>query len=449
MPATPANAHPQLSRSLGPLMLWGMGVGYVISGMYFGWNLGLAAGGTYGLAIATFFIIILYITFTFSYTELACAIPKAGGVFDYANRGIGRDWGFIAGMAQIIEFVFAPPAIAAAIGAYFHIFFPQIPVAAIAITAYVIFTALNIYGVKAAAAFELIITLFAVFELLLFAGVTLPHFEFSNLQLNAFPLGWEGVWAAIPFAIWFFLAIEGVANVAEETINPQKNILKGFGSALATLIILCILTFLGAVGVGGWEKIVYPAPGEPASDSPLPLALAQITGNSGWLYHLLITIGLMGLVASFHGIILAAGRATFEFGRVKYIPEIFGKVHPRFRTPANALLINMLIGIIALLSGKTGEIITIACFGALTLYVLSMITVIALRKKEPGMDRPFRVPMYPYFPIVALIIAAVALIAMTSMNGKLSLIYFGILALSYIWFHVAVKKSIHDTSPHN
>ena len=446
MPQKLSDHSPQLSRSLGPLMLWGMGVGYVISGMYFGWNLGLAAGGTYGLAIATFFIIILYITFTFSYTELACAIPKAGGVFDYANRGLGKDLGFIAGMAQIIEFVFAPPAIAAAIGAYFHIFFPGIPVAVIAITAYIIFTALNIYGVKAAAAFELIITVFAVFELLLFAGVALPHFEIKNLELNAFPFGWQGVWAAIPFAIWFFLGIEGVANVAEETINPQRNILRGFGSALATLIILCILTFLAAVGVGGWENIVYPSPGAAASDSPLPLALAQITGNSSWLYHLLITIGLMGLVASFHGIILAAGRATFEFGRVNYIPQLFGKVHTKFKTPANALLINMMIGIIALLTGKTSEIITIAVFGALTLYVLSMITVIALRKKEPSMIRPFRVPFYPYFPIIALVIAFVSLIAMTSLNIKLALIYFGMLALSYIWFHFVVKKTLHGTS---
>lgn len=446
MSPKPIESSPQLARSLGPLMLWGMGVGYVISGMYFGWNLGLAAGGTYGLAIATFFIIILYINFTFSYTELACAIPRAGGVFDYANRGLGKDLGFIAGMAQIIEFVFAPPAIAAAIGAYFHIFFPQIPVAAIAITAYLVFTGLNIYGVKAAAAFELIITVFAVFELLLFAGVALPHFEIRNLELNALPFGWQGVWAAIPFAIWFFLAIEGVANVAEETINPQKNILRGFGSALATLIILCILTFLAAVGVGGWEKIVYPSPGAEPSDSPLPLALAQITGTSGWLYHLLITIGLMGLVASFHGIILAAGRATFEFGRVNYIPKLFGKVHAKFRTPANALLINMLIGIVALLTGKTSEIITIACFGALTLYVLSMITVIALRKKEPAMARPFRVPFYPYSPIIALVIAFVALIAMTTLNIKLALIYFGILALSYIWFHLAVKNRIHGES---
>lgn len=446
MPKIPAESSPQLSRSLGPLMLWGMGVGYVISGMYFGWNLGLAAGGTYGLAIATFFIIILYICFTFSYTELACAIPKAGGVLDYANRGLGKELGFIAGMAQIVEFVFAPPAIAAAIGAYFHIFFPQVPIIAIAIVAYILFTGLNIYGVKAAATFELIITAFAVFELLLFAGVTLPHFKFENLELNAFPFGWEGVWAAIPFAIWFFLAIEGVANVAEETINPQKNILRGFGSALATLIILCILTFLAAVGVGGWEKIVYPSPGAPASDSPLPMALSQITGSSGWLYHLLITIGLMGLVASFHGIILAAGRATFEFGRIKYIPAVFGKVHPKFRTPANALLVNMLIGIVALLTGKTAEIITIACFGALTLYVLSMITVIVLRKKEPAMARPFRVPLYPWFPVIALVIAFVALVAMTTLYFKLALVFFGLLALSYIWFHLSVKNKLHGKS---
>ncbi len=298
-------------------MLWGLGVGYVISGMYFGWNLGLAEGGTLGLAIATFFIIIHYITFTFSYTELACAIPKAGGAFDYATKGLGKHWGFVAGMAQIIEFVFAPPAIAAAIGAYFHIFLPQIPVMAIAITAYLLFTALNIYGVKAAATFELIITMFAVGELLLFAGVTLPHFKVENLQQNAFPNGWTGVWASIPFAIWFFLGLEGVANVAEETIKPQRSVLLGFGSALLTLVILCILTFMSSVGVAGWENIVYPKPGDDPSDSPLPLALAKITGNSGWLYHLLITIGLMGLVASFHGLILAAGRATFEFGRVK------------------------------------------------------------------------------------------------------------------------------------
>ncbi|MEJ7671686.1 MAG: amino acid permease [Chitinophagaceae bacterium] len=165
------SAHPnELKRTLTPAMLWGLGVGYVISGMYFGWNVGLEKGGTLGMAIATFFIIILYVTFTFSYTELACAIPKAGGGFDYANRALGKDWGFIAGMAQNIEFIFAPPAIAFAIGAYFNLFFPQIPILAIAVFSYIVFTALNIYGVKAAAMFELTITVLAVGELIIICG---------------------------------------------------------------------------------------------------------------------------------------------------------------------------------------------------------------------------------------------------------------------------------------
>lgn len=431
----------QLQRTLGPLMLWGLGVGYVISGMYFGWNLGLQQGGTAGLAIATFFIIILYVTFTFSYTELACAIPKAGGVFDYANRAMGKNIGFIAGMAQIIEFVFAPPAIAAAIGAYFHIFIPQLPVTGIAIAAYIIFTALNVYGVRAAAMFELLITIFAVFELLLFAGITLPHFSSANLTQNAFPNGWNGVWASIPFAIWFFLGLEGVANVAEETINPQKNVLKGFGSALLTLIILCVLTFISSVGVAGWEAIVFPAPGADPSDSPLPLAISHITGSTGWMYHLLVTIGLMGLVASFHGIILAAGRATFEFGRINFIPPVFGRVHTRFKTPANALVANMVVGIIALLTGKTSEIIIMACFGALTLYVISMISVIKLRKLEPGLERPFKVPFYPYTPVIALVVATVALLAMATLYLTLALLYFGIIALTYTAFQFYYKPA--------
>jgi ethanolamine permease len=420
----------ELKRTLTPLMLWGLGVGYVISGMYFGWNLGLEKGGTGGLAIATFFIIILYVTFTFSYTELACAIPKAGGGFDYATRALGKDWGFIAGMAQNIEFIFAPPAIAFAIGAYFNLFFPQIPIIAIAVFSYIIFTALNIYGVKAAALFELVITIFAVGELLLFAGVSLPHFEWKNLQHNAFPNGWQGAFAAIPFAIWFFLAIEGVANVAEEAINPRRTMLIGFGSAILTLVILCILTFIGSVGVAGWEAIVYKSDGT-TSDSPLPLALAHVTGSNNLLYHLLITVGLFGLVASFHGIILAAGRASFEFGRVRFAPAFLGKIHSRFRTPSNALIVNMLIGIIALLTGKTAEIITISVFGALTLYIVSMIALLRLRKTEPLLERPFKVPMYPAFPVIALVIAVVSFVAMTIYNLKLALIYFLLLGICY------------------
>ena len=440
--STVTGSEPKLERKLGPWMLWGLGVGYVISGMYFGWNLGLEQGGTLGLAVATFFIIIMYLSFTFSYTELACAIPRAGGVFDYATKGLGEDLGFVAGMAQAIEFVFAPPAIAAAIGAYFHLFLPGVSVTTIAIIAYVLFTALNIYGVQAAARFELFVTVLAVAELLIFSAVTAPSFSFANLTVNALPHGWGGAFAAIPFAIWFFLAIEGVANVAEETINPQRNIIIGFGAAILTLVALAILTFVTSVGVNGWEAIVYSAPGAAASDSPLPLALAHVVGSSHFLYHMLIFIGLFGLVASFHGIILAAGRAVLELGRVGCVHPALGKISARYKTPMNALLANLVIGIVALLTGKTGEIITIAVFGALVLYVMSLITLFSLRKKHPQMERPFKVPLYPLAPAVGLVISVVALVAVIYYNQLLALIFGGIMAAGFIYYKIFASKNV-------
>jgi ethanolamine permease len=91
----------------------------------------------------------------------------------------------------------------------------------------------------------------------------------------------------------------------------------------------------------------------------------------------------------------------------------------------------MAIGVIALLTGKTSEIITISVFGALTLYIVSMIALLRLRKKEPQLERPFKVPMYPAFPIIALIIAIVSFVAMTIYIFKLALIYFLLIGISY------------------
>lgn len=427
-----------LKRTLTPMLLWGLGVGYVISGMYFGWNLGLEKGGTAGMALATFLVIILYTCFSFSYTELACAIPKAGGVYDYAEKAFKKDIGFIAGLAQIIEFVFAPPAIAIAIGAYFNLAFPQVPVQGAAVIVYLVFTALNIYGIKTAASFELLITVLAVGELLLFCTLTLPHFSVARFTHNALPNGWGGAFAAIPFAIWFFLGIEGVANVAEETIHPQKDILKGFGWALATLVGLCLLVFTASIGIAGWENIVYAADGS-SSDSPLPLALGHVFSSNHVFYRLLIGIGLFGLIASFHGLLLASGRATFEFGKIGNAPKFLGRVHKKFQTPANALLFNAMLGMAILFTGKTAEIIIISVFGALTLYIFSMLSVLQLRKKAPAMERPFKVPFYPLTPVIALILACICLIALCYYNGVLAACYLAILVFFFLIFKL-IKK---------
>jgi ethanolamine permease len=426
----------ELKRSLGPLSVWGMGVGYVISGMYFGWNLGLPQSGPYGMLVATGIVTLMYVCFVLSYAELAAAIPRAGGVFVYSQRALGAFAGFIAGLAQNIEFVFAPPAIAAAIGAYLNIFFPAIEPVGFAIAAYFLFTALNIWGVKESAAFGVFITVLAVVELLLFTGLTLPHFDSAAFSRNALPSGWWGILPAIPYAIWFYLAIEGVANMAEEVRNPQRDLSLGFNLSMATLVTLALLVFLGAVGVAGWEAVVYP-PGESTpSDKPLPLALMRITGPNHPMYHLLVSIGLLGLIASFHGILLVAGRTTMELSRARYLHHRFARLHRTRQTPAEALVLNMLLGIAILLSGKTGEMIVLAAFGALTIYIMALISQLMLRQLQPDLERPFRTPLYPYVPLAALLLAIFSLGAMAYFNATLFVIYIALLALGSLYFYL-------------
>jgi len=421
---------PPLKKTLGPLTLWGLGVGYVISGEYFGWNLGLPAGGSIGLLIAFVVVTTMYVAFVFSYAELACAIPRAGGGFVYGIRGLGHFGGYLTGVAQVIEFVFAPPAIAMAVGANAQLWFPHLDPRITALVCYTIFTLLNIWGVQQAAAFELVVAVLAVGEILLFTCLVGPHASLSNFTANAWPHGWMGCFAALPFAVWFYLAIEGVANVAEEARNPQRDIAIGFGSALATLVVLATLVMLSAVGVGGWERIVYSpeflsvgsqgqviiAENAKTSDSPLPLALTQVLTPGHPMSHLLVGVGGLGLIASLNGIILIAGRALFEMGRVGFLPRFVGLTSSRTRTPAAALLVNLVIGSASILLADTERLITLAAMGAVTLYPLSMQALINLRRNEPEMPRPFRAPCYPYFPRIAQILSIAVLVTMLCMK---------------------------------
>ncbi|TAG54469.1 MAG: amino acid permease, partial [Runella slithyformis] len=230
------------------------------------------------------------------------------------------------------------------------------------------------------------------------------------------------------FAIWFFLGIEGLANAAEESHHPQRDLTRGFASAMLTLVLLCGLTFVGAVGVAGWEAAVLKPDGT-ASDSPLPLVLSGLVGaDSGW-YYAIIVFGVFGLVASFHGLLMAAGRATFELGRGGYFSTWLGRVHSRFQTPTNALIINMLLGIGALLTNTTADIIVLSVLGALTLYIFGALSVWQLRRREPHLPRPFRTPVYGLVVSCTFVLAAGALLVVSYLNGQLAIYYLvGLLA---------------------
>ena len=151
--------------------------------------------------------------------------------------------------------------------------------------------------------------------------------------------------------------------------------------------------------------------------------------------------GLLGLVASFHGILLVAGRTTMELGRAKYIHHRFARLHHSRHTPAAALVLNMLLGIAILLSGKTAEMIVLAAFGALTIYVFALVSQLILRRTQPELARPFKTPLYPVVPAVALVIAVFSIMAMAYFNMILFVVYVSILALGALYFYFVHAKN--------
>ena len=432
----------ELKRVLTPIHLWAIAVGLVISGDYFGWNYGLAQGGPIGMMIATGLVTVMYVCFIFSYTELSTAIPHAGGPFAYAHKAMGPFMGFLAGFATLLEFVFAPPAIALAIGSYVHFRMPALPEIGVGIGAFVVFVSLNVIGVGIAALFELVVTAFAVLELGIFFITTAPHVQAANIITTPLlPFGWWGVFGAIPFGIWFYLAIEGVAMSAEEVINPRRDIPRGYIAGIITLVVLASGTLICTTGVMPWQELIK-------DDSPLPKALASVLSKDHWLTHMMVYLGLFGLLASFHGIIMGYSRQVFALARSGYLPAFFARLHPTRRTPVAAIVGPAIIGVLALLSGKTDMIITVAVTGAIIMYIISMVSLFRLRRDQPHLDRPFIAPFYPVFPAIALVLAIVCLAAVVINNPGTSLITLGAFVAGTIYYQKAAAPRVaaHDAA---
>lgn len=428
--------EPTLSRTLGGFHLWGIAVGLVISGEYFGWSYGWAQAGTLGFLVTTIVVAAMYVAFIFSFTELTTAIPNAGGPFAYSLLAFGRTGGAIAGFATLIEFLFAPPAIALAIGAYLAVQFPGLDEKLAASVAYVLFITLNIIGVRIAATFELFVTLLAVTELLVFMGVVAPAFHWHAFAAG----GWAGqeqfsmgaiggMLAAIPFAIWFFLAIEGVAMAAEEAREPRRTIPLAYVTGILTLTLLAFGVMIFAGGSGDWRALSN-------LNDPLPQAMKSVVGqSSGWL-HMLVWLGLFGLVASFHGIIMAYARQIYALARAGYLPTVLARLHPRFRTPHLATICGGVVGVLAIWSDRfislggqslTAGIVTMSVFGALVMYIMSMASLFRLRRVKAELERPWRAPLYPWFPGLALGLALAALLTMIWFNPVIFALFAGVM----------------------
>jgi ethanolamine permease len=164
---------------------------------------------------------------------------------------------------------------------------------------------------------------------------------------------------------------------------------------------------------------------------------------------MLVWLGLFGLVASFHGIIIGYSRQIFALARAGYLPQSLAKVHPRFRTPHRAILAGGFVGIAAIFSDElikiggqplTANIVTMSVFGAIVMYIISMASLFKLRRDMPNMERPFIAPCYPWFPAFALLASVVCLMAMIYYNPLIAVIFAGLLLVGYLYFILTAQQ---------
>ncbi len=412
----------QLRKSAGWVLLWALGVGAVISGDFYGWQYGLPVGGFWGLGLATLLMSIMYVCMVYSIAELSTALPHAGGFYSFTRNAFGPTGGFICGVTDTIEYVITPAVIVVGVGGYLKEMFPEVAVWVWWLGAYALFAWINIRGVEITLKVSLVITVLAVIVLaVFFVGAVYSRAFQTDLLFNVpadpgesatwLPKGWFGVFAALPFAIWFYLAIEQLPLAAEETHDVVRHMPRALLLGIGTLLVLALLTLVLNTGVGeGAAKIG-------ASEAPLADGFKAVFGE-GRLTTVLTLIALAGLIASFHNIIYAYGRVLFALSRAGYFPRwlsLTGRRH----TPYPALIVGAAIGLLCVFLiegfGKTSAVgaalLNMAVFGAVISYIMVLLSYIQLRLTRPELPRPYRSPLGIPGAALGAVLACLALVA--------------------------------------
>ncbi len=419
-----------LKRHAGAAALWGLGVAAVISGDFSGWNLGIGEAGWGGMLIATIVIGGMYLLMIYSISEMSAAMPHTGGAYSFARSAFGPWGGFFTGFAETIEYVITTAVVGTFAGLYadaiiVDLFDVSWPLWVWVIIFYAIFVTLNAAGAAASFRFAFVIAIISLAVLAIFFVTAIFSGQFSTDNLmdivpeeggsTFLPFGILGVFLAMPFAIWFFLGIEELPLAAEETHTPAKDIPKGSIAGMFTLLVSAFLVLILNPGVLGSEAIA--SSGEPILDG-----FRAIFPDSN-IAALLSLMALAGLVASFQGIMFAAGRNVYSLSRAGYYPKFLSLTGEKTKAPWVALLASAIVGVVLIFGlgewvyegdpvAAAGALLLIAVFGAVIAYVAQMLAFIVLRQKLPNADRPYRSPVGLWGALVAGIISLVTLILM-------------------------------------
>ncbi len=411
----------RLKGNAGWFLLWGFGVGAVISGDFYGWNYGLAAGGFWGMTIATVLMTIMYVCLIYTLAELAAVFPFAGGLYSFTRSAFGPFLGFLCGVLVALEYILATAADIFGMSEYMKPLLPEVPSYLVWVVLFTIFVAIAVYSLDLTLYVGLFLTLLAVMVLGIFyvnilaSGIFKPELLFNIPadpgQASWLPKGWSGVFAAMPYGMWFYLAIEILPLASEETEDAPRNIPKALIWGMLTLIILSVLTLVFNTGIGGGAAAIAK------SDVPLGDGFEAYFGK-GTTSLLVTSLTLtLGLGAGVPALIYGYGLILFSLSRAGYIPRWLS-VTSKNHTPYRAVILGAIVAllcVIVLAGGKTvaveAVILNMSVFGAVLSYILVMFSYIKLKLFRHDLPRTYQSPLGIWGAAIGAMLAIVALVA--------------------------------------
>ncbi len=461
----------QLRQGIGFWLLFGTGVGIVIDGIYAGWNEGLKQGGFWGMGIATALVGAMYLVITFSMAELSAALPHAGGFYAFTRTAFGAVGGFICGLGELLEYILIMGWGHFYLAQTFHntLGLPSFPLGsfdlvdvAIILIYTAIVTALTIYSTEFALRYNLFIAIVAIVMLLvlvagvIFTGKFDPQLLFTiqpNPEVkdatNFLPQGSLGLLGAIPYAVWFYLAIEAMPLTAEEAKDPVKDLPKAMITAMVLLLILSVLILVFNTGIGIEEitksgEVVRGAAAVAVTGEPHAAGMDYVFGKDNFLADLLGVGTLLAGLTGGSACMYAYGRIFFAMSRAGYLPQWISVTNDR-GIPARATILGSALSLVvtALFILAGGEdtaiglgLVTVSVVSAVVTYILVLASYIKLKVDRPGMPRPYRSPVGMLGAFLGLVIATIAFIACFVLEAYRIAVYLtaGFIAVASLYF---------------
>lgn len=384
------NKKEVLALAFGAMIGWGW---VVLAG---GWvNSAGALGAMFAFAIGGVAVVLIGLT----YAELAAAMPLTGGEHVYSHRAFGMGGSFLCTWAIILGYISVVAFEAVALPTVVEHLFPNYKVgflwtvagwdvyftwAAVGVIGAIGMTWVNILGIKSSALLQKVVTLLILAVGLMLITGALFTGETANME-PLFVNGLKGLLAVVIMTPFMFVGFDVIPQAAEEINLPPKQI----GGILILSVVMAVAWYIGVVLA---VALALSAEESAASSLPTADAMTAVFGG-GWAGKLLVLAGIGGIITSWNAFLIGGSRAVYAMAHAKMLPAFLGKLHPKYNTPVNAILMVGALSIIAPLFGRQALVwlVDAGGLGIVVAYATVAAAFLVLRRREPEMPRPFRV----------------------------------------------------------